>query len=94
MHDTHYSPHLTHHPILPYPTLPSPQPNPSSYPTLNPHSNLKPIAYSTPTLRYVSPPPVRSLPGVVEVLDNMRTCDKVFQPPRGNRTCFQICQSN
>ena len=56
------------------------------------HVHLIPIAYPTPIL--ISPPLVRSLPGVVEVLDNMRTCDKVFQPPRGNRTCFQICQSN
>jgi hypothetical protein len=34
----------------------------------------------------------RGAPAVASVVDNMRTCERVFQPPRGNRTCFQICE--
>ena len=34
----------------------------------------------------------RGAPAVAPIVDNMRTCERVFQPPRGNRTCFQICE--
>ena len=60
---------------------------------------------------------IRNIPGVNDVLQNMRTCEnrergqtlsngqwvstmkegltannRVFVPPRGNRTCFQVCE--
>jgi hypothetical protein len=35
---------------------------------------------------------VRNLPNADASLRFMRTCQNVFVKPRGNRTCFQICE--
>jgi hypothetical protein len=34
----------------------------------------------------------RPLPMIREVMNGMRLCNDVFDPPRGNRSCFQICK--
>ena len=35
---------------------------------------------------------VRNLPQADVVLQNLRLCENVMVAPRGNRTCFQICE--
>ena len=42
-----------------------------------------------PSLKTVRAEP---LPLVREVFNGMRLCNAIFDPPRGNRTCFQICK--
>lgn len=35
---------------------------------------------------------IRQDPLAFEVLQSMRNCAKIFNPSKGNRTCFQICK--
>lgn len=50
--------------------------------------------YSLEAKTYVSLPSIKKMtskPFVNDVIKGMRTCMKIFGPPPGNRTCFQIC---